>query len=89
MSTLIDLNTCWTEKTQREDVFAARAALENVTNVLDECHQRIQAFVDDGSFETIPTDLKVTLNNWWTIIKIARTSIGANSDIMDVYSWRP
>ena len=89
MSVLTDLNTCWTEKTQREDTFAARATLENATNVLDECHQTIQALVDSGSFNTIPTDLKATLNDWWIIIKTARTSIGGNADIMDVFNWRP
>ena len=89
MSVITDLNQCWTEKTQREDAFAARAVLENATNVLDECHQTIQALVDSGSFNTIPTDLKATLNDWWTIVKTARSSIGMNSDIMDVFNWRP
>ena len=89
MSVLGDLNTCWTEKTQREDAFKARATLENATMVLDECHQKIQELVDSGSFNTIPTDLKATLNDWWTIVKTARTSIGTNSDIMSVYNWRP
>lgn len=89
MSVITDLNQCWTEKIQREDAFKARATLEDATNVLNECHQTIQALVDTGSFGTIPTDLKSTLNDWWTIIKTARTSIGADSDIMDVFNWRP
>lgn len=89
MPVTTDLNTCWTEKKHREDAFTARAALENATNVLDECHNIIKAFVDSGSFATIPTDLKATLNDWWIIMKTARTSIGTNSDIMSVHEWRP
>ena len=89
MPVITDLETCWTEKKQREDTFAARMALENCTNVIEETHQTIQALVDSGSFGTIPTDLKATLNDWWTIMKTARSSIGANSDIMDVFNWRP
>lgn len=89
MPVITDLNTCWTEKNQREDAFTARATLENATSVLDECHQKIQALVDSGSFTTIPTDLKATLNDWWVIVKTARVSIAGNSDIMDVYNWRP
>ena len=86
---LTDLEQCWTEQQQIRDAIAARAALEYATRVLDEAHQKIQELVDSGSFDTIPTDLKVALNAWWTIIKAARASIGANEDIMDVYNWRP
>ena len=89
MTVQTDLDTTWTEKEQREDAFAARAALESVTRNLDETHQAIQAIVDSGNFNTLPTDLKSTLNDWWTVIKTARTSIGSNADIMTVYNWRP
>ena len=89
MTVLTDLDTTWTEKEQREDAFNARAALESATQNLDEAHQRIQDIVDSGNFDTVPADLKSTLNDWWTIIKQARTAIGANSDIMDVYYWHP
>ena len=89
MPVLEDLNTTWEEKEQREDAFAARAALENATMTLNECHLKIQAIVDSGNFNTIPVDLKQTLNAWWTIVKTARVSIGSNADIMAVYEWRP
>ena len=89
MTVQTDLDTTFSEKEQREDAFAARAALENATNVIEETHQTIQALVDSGNFDTIPTDLKVALNQWWTIIKTARTSIGSNADIMTTFNWRP
>ena len=89
MTVQTDLDTTWTEKEQREAAFNARAALESVTQNLDEAHQRIQAIVDSGNFNTLPPSLKTTLNNWWTIIKTARTSIGSDADIMTVFNWRP
>ncbi len=89
MTALTDLGTTWTEKEQREDAFNARAALENATNNIEQAHQQIQAIVDSGNFNTLPTDLKQALNQWWTIIKTARTSIIGNADIMTVFNWRP
>ena len=89
MTVQTDLDTTWSEKAQREDAFAARAALEGATNALDEAHQAVQAIVDSGNFNTLPNGLKSTLNDWWTIIKIARTSIGSDADIMTVFNWRP
>ena len=89
MTVQTDLDLTWAEKEQREDAFAGRAALEAVTQNLDEAHQTIQALVDSGQFNTIPPALKAALNQWWTIIKTARTSIGSNSDIMTTFNWRP
>ncbi len=89
MTVQTDLDTTWNEKEQREDAFAGRAALENVTNVIEETHQTIQALVDSGNFNTLPASLKSALNDWWTIIKTARTSIGSDADIMTVFNWRP
>ena len=89
MTALTDLQSTWTEKEQAEDAFTARAALEDATNNLDQATQRIQAIVDSGNFNTVPADLKNTLNDWWVILKAARTAIASDSDIMDVYNWRP
>ena len=89
MAVLDDLNTTWTANQQADDTFAARAALENATMVLDEAHQKIQAIVDSGSFGMVPIDLRTALNQWWVIMKTARTSIAQNADIMTVYNWRP
>ena len=89
MTALSDLQATWTAQEQSQDAFSARAALEDATNNLDQATQRIQAIVDSGNFDTVPADLKTTLNDWWTILKDARTAIAANSDIVDVYLWRP
>ena len=89
MTVLTDLTETWTESQQAQDAFSARAALEDATNNLDQATQRIQAIVDSGNFNTVPTDLKTALNDWWTILKDARAAIAANQDIVDVYLWRP
>lgn len=89
MSALTDLQATWVAQEQSQDAFAARAALEDATNNLDQATQRIQAIVDSGNFDTVPAALKTTLNDWWTILKTARASIASNSDIVDVYTWRP
>ena len=89
MTALSDLQETWTEKEQAEDAFTARAALEDATNNLDEATQRIQAIVDSGNFNTVPADLKTALNDWWTILKTAKSAIAANPDIVAVYQWRP
>ena len=89
MTVETDLETVWTSKEQADDAFVARAALENVTNTIEQTHQQIQAIVDGGNFNTIPVDLRTALNNWWTVIKTARTSIGGDADIMTIFNWRP
>ena len=89
MTVLTDLDTTWEEKEQAEDAFAARAALEDASNNLNEAHLAIQSIVDSGNFNKVPTDLKQALNRWWTIIKTARSSIGSDSEIMDILNWRP
>ena len=89
MTVLTDLSNTWETKEQAEDAFAARAALENASNTLNEAHLSIQDIVDSGNFNTLPTDMKAALNRWWTIIKDARTSIGSDSEIMDILNWRP
>jgi len=83
------LNTQRETQEQIESAFQARAALENWTTVTAQTHETLQAIMDSGKFNLLPADLKVVLNSWWTILKTARSSIGANADIMAVYNWRP
>ena len=81
------LNTISVEKSQRDDAFFVRTMLVKCTKNINQCHKVIQEVVDSGNFNTLPNELKVVLNAWWVIIKTARTSIGADEDIMEVYDW--
>ena len=85
MSVITDLDETWEEKTQREDTFAARAALESCTMTVDETLRRIQEIVDSGHFGTIPPDLKAALIRWWNIYKDAKASFVADSELIDIY----
>ncbi len=89
MPVLDDLNATKAAEEQIKSTKAARAALQNATMVLDEAHKKVQEAVDSGNFNLVPVDLRTTLNDWWTIVKTARTSISQNADIMAVYEWRP
>lgn len=89
MTVETDLDSTWESNVQSGDAITARATLEDCSRKLDECHQSIQALVDSGSFNTIPAELKTTLDDWWVIIKTARSSIAADSDIMTALNWRP
>ena len=82
-----DLDLTLIEKDQRESTFAGRSVLESCTNHLNDCDNAIQALVDSGKFDTIPNELKQTLNEWWTIIKTARADIEANDDIVTAKYW--
>lgn len=89
MPVTTDLNQTWEEKAQREDTFAARAALENCTSVVEETLNRIQEIVDSGHFNTIPPGLKAALQRWWQIYKDAKAAFVADQELKDIYNWRP
>ena len=89
MTVQTDLDDTWTSNIQTGDAFNARAVLEDASRNIDEVHQKIQALVDSGNFNTIPVDMRSALNDWWTIIKTARSSIGSDSDIMTLLNWTP
>ena len=89
MSVITDLGGSWEEKQQREDLFKARAILENVSMVILEANSQIQEIVDSGNFDTIPTELKQALNRWWIIFKDAQIDAQADAEIVEIFQWRP
>ena len=84
-----DLTQTWAEKNEREDLFTARAALENLTNVLLEELARFNEIKQSGSFATLPTDLLQAFVRWETLFKDAKATAMADSEIVDIYQWRP
>jgi hypothetical protein len=89
MSVSDTLTQEWTEKSQMEDVFTARAQYEGATNQLEDAYQQVEAIIDAGSFDTVPNDVKTAMLEWRTIIQTFRTSVNANADIMAILNWRP
>ncbi len=84
-----DLNNIWTSKEQAADFFAARAALENATNVVAEELARFKAIKVSGTFNTIPAALKTAMLAWETIYDTAKASFLADADVKAIYDWRP
>ena len=84
-----DLDAAWESKYEHELAFEARAQLQGATAQLLEAlneFARIKALSD---FDTVSQDVKDTLLAWETILKAAKTSMLANSDIVDCYEWTP
>ena len=84
-----DLTETWLEKKEREDLFTARASLENLTNVLIEDLVRFEEIKQSGSFDTLPAGLKAAMLRWETLFKDAKATAMADSEIVDIYQWRP
>ena len=84
-----DLTETWQEKKEREDLFTARASLENLTNVLIEDLARFEEIKDSGSFATLPTELLQAFVRWEKAYKDVKALLMADSEIVDIYQWRP
>lgn len=89
MTISTDLTGVWDAKEQGQDLFTARAALENASSVVQEELTRFKDIKASGSFTTVPTDLKNALLAWETMFDTLKASFLANSDVQAVYSWRP
>lgn len=89
MSITTDVQGIWDEKEQREDFFAARAALENATSVVAEELARFKDIKASGSFTTLPQALKDAMLAWESIYDDAVTAFQADQDVKDIYNWRP
>ena len=72
--------------TQRERVVEAKAQLQNARNVIQDANARVQAIVDLGALNTIPTEVKAALNAAWTALKTAQTSLAA-AGVTEALDW--
>ncbi len=89
MAIIDDLDNVWESKSQSEDLFTARAALENATNVIEEELQKFKDIKASGSFSTIPIDLRNALLAWEIIYDTAKASFLADADVVAIPNWRP
>lgn len=86
MSITTDFDTLWLEKKQRDVTVEAKAQLQNCMNVVEETKSRLQAIVDSGAFNTIPTSVKTALNKAFTAVKAASTAF-ADAEVQEVLNW--
>lgn len=89
MAVIDEFNALWEEKEEREGVIAARASMENLTNVMLEELDRFAAIKANNDFSTIPTASKQALLRWETAYKDVKTLLLADQEIVDIYNWRP
>lgn len=84
-----DLDAINQTKSQAQDFFEARAALENATNVIAEELARFKEIKASGSFNTIPQSLKTVMLAWEAIYDTAKASFLADADVKAIFNWRP
>ena len=89
MTVLTDLTGVWEAKEQGQDLFTARAALENASRVVAEELQRFKDIKASGSFTTVPTDLKNALLAWEAMFDTLKASFLADAEVQSIYDWRP
>lgn len=84
-----DVALVWTEKSQRDAFFRARGILEEATTAVNDALSEFKAIKASGKFNTLPATVISTMLAWETAFDKCKAEILANSNIIDVYSWRP
>ena len=82
------LDTLNGERTQRNKVFEARAAMQRAREAVNEANAEIQGIVNSGVFDTIDAEVKTVMVAGWDVIKAAKTGFGV-TDIATLLDWRP
>jgi hypothetical protein len=86
MSITTEMNGIYATNRQSNDVFVARAQLQQARNTIIEANSKIQTIVDAGSFSTIPATTLAALSNAWTALKVAQSSMNT-ANINEVLNW--
>lgn len=79
----------WDPSQQYSKAIEGRAILDGVTQQLEQAIPEFKALKDSGQFDTLPQWAKDALLRWYNILKAARDQIAADSEIMDIYQFRP
>jgi len=79
----------WEASEQLGKAQTGRALLEAITQILDQDIMEFQALKDSGQFDQVPANSKAVLLQWFQILNAARTAIGTNANIMELYNFRP
>jgi hypothetical protein len=87
MTIASELDQLLAEHRKQQDVFEARALLQQIRENIVVADARVQALVDNGMFDTIPASVKQSLSSAWSAIKTCRASLAATS-VSEVLDWR-
>lgn len=84
-----NLSSVWVTKEQAEDLFEARAVMENATSVANEALTRFKEIKTSGSFGTVPQDVINAMLDWEEMFDDLKAAFMANPSVLAVYNWRP
>jgi hypothetical protein len=82
-----ELDQIYEEKEQRIFALEARDILKSGTTALKDCNTAIQVFINEGTFDTLPNDLKGALNRWRLLLLGCQEDIQADSEIVECFTW--
>jgi len=71
MAIIEKINTLRTEKEQRDKVIEACGILQKARNDIIEANLKLQLIADNGSFDTVDSEIKSAVLTSWNIIKDA------------------
>ena len=76
-------NAIVTEKVQRDDIISFKSALVRATKSIDRELAKMQAIKDNGSFDTVPANVKTFFLQWETAIKGLKTTLDGNATVQE------
>jgi len=79
------LDTAWTTNTSMNDVFAVRAALQNLANVAQETKATVDSITAGASFATVDSEIKA---EGAALIVIVNSLNSALADHSDFLNWQ-
>lgn len=75
-----------TERRQAGDIIKARALLQSLYHTTVDVDNKIQAIVDEGRFDTVPTELKDQLQSIWQAAQAFRSTC-EQTDNAEILNW--
>ena len=77
------LDTAWTTNESMNDVFAVRAALQNLSNVAVETKAKVDAITSGASFAAVDAEIKAEGAALIAIINSLNTALDGHSDFLN------
>ena len=84
-----ELNLIIEEKDQRTIALKARKRLAEVSQKIKDLNSELTIIINEGSFNTLPDNLKGTLARWRNIMLKAQQDMQADKEIIEAFLWTP
>lgn len=80
------LDALWAVKVQDDRVIEARSEMQKAYATITVINARIQAIVNMGILDIIPTETKLVFNKAWGALKTCQTALEA-ADVQEALNW--